>query len=478
MKKNFYLLDFKKISYLFLCFYVAFYKTHSQENIPSKNGSVDLLQCLDKYGKNSFRDVDLVDKKVFLKDLPGYFFKIDPSGRFATYSISPNNYLLDLETGNYIKLPGITDAVFSKDGDYFSTPMKKNFLNNYVNFKQLYQDETNAVVDSDQEGLAFYDSMLFINALKDANKKGLREKEIPEIDLNFVKKDFQSKIKGAYQSHGKTSKGEEVVLTDENKATLVFYNRDLSGKVNIKKKKRVCGNIKESALDLPVLSPDGQFISSFNSQTKTTQVYKIDKKLKCKLVLDFGFPTGKVNFSSDMSQLTFHIDQFGSSGGSYFSGISSQLIKDVMVVKIKKNKKNDKWKIEKSSRLTATKKSGDGSYYPIFSNNNDVIMLTEKSGNYSIDKIKNTSFVWENTILPKKIKKSGSDCVTIDNQLVSFYLIAELLIDACHLSSQPTLEQKIFFAQLLKAEDCEQLVKESTVDAESISKIIKKVKLI
>lgn len=218
-----------------------------------------------------------------LPDKPFYFFRAFPiSNKIAYSAMMPNspagndnygeNFILDLNTGKKQRIPGSVDAVPTPDEKWILTPMGSGGpLQFYRNDSGLSKDSQPAYMDGE--------------------------------------------LSGAYQSVGtlpSTDPKMTVYRILIQNPTAGLKMKDVSATSNtvtgIGRAKSVCGNIKDS-LKLPILSKDGSRISVFDEDGKpaSTRIYKIDPAtFNCELEHDFGFGTGKVDFSYDGNQVAFH----------------------------------------------------------------------------------------------------------------------------------------------------------------------------
>lgn len=287
-------------------------------------------------------------KKVRIPDLPGFFFKVHPDGKHIAFISSETNKLLDLETGKTTKLPGMVDPVWSPDGKFLTVPFV-NLPNETQSLFGFY--ETNSIIEtSKQEG-----------------------------DLNTL--GSGAKIEGVYQSLGKQGDSYRMV-TDEMGLVLgdVTFN---DNKVAIKSAfTRPCSNLDRLPTDLPMLSKDGKYLSVYDSESKSTKIFHVAEDKSCNLAVDLGIGTGKVSFNNDSSQIAFHVDQFSDFEEGYFSGISKDKLKNVIVVNLEASEEGKKLKATSWAQASHHVKAGDGAYYPDFDGKDNVYYLEDVNNHY------------------------------------------------------------------------------------------------
>ncbi|GEM_PF-5007093 len=287
-------------------------------------------------------------KKVRVPDLPGYFFKVHPDGKHIAFIGSETNKLLDMETGKTTKLPGSVDPVWSPDGKFLTAP--------FVN-----------VPNETQSLFGFYESGSVIETSKQSG------------DLSSL--GSGAKIEGVYQSIGKSGDGYRMV-TDEKGLVLgdVSFN---DNKVAITSEfTRPCENLERIPTDLPMLSKDGKYLSVYDSESKSTKIFHVAGDKSCSLAVDLGIGTGKVSFNNDSSQIAFHVDQFSDFEEGYFSGISKDKLKNVIVVNLEASDEGKKLKATSWAQASHHVKAGDGAYYPDFDGKDNVYYLEDVNNNY------------------------------------------------------------------------------------------------
>ncbi|MBA2403450.1 MAG: PD40 domain-containing protein, partial [Bdellovibrionales bacterium] len=61
-------------------------------------------------------------KIIKIDDIPGYFFKVHPDGKYLSFIGPSSNKLMNLETGAQYPTPGNVDPVWSPDGKFLTYP--------------------------------------------------------------------------------------------------------------------------------------------------------------------------------------------------------------------------------------------------------------------------------------------------------------------------------------------------------------------
>lgn len=291
---------------------------------------------------------------------PSYFISPDPTGKYVGI-IGGGNHLVDLETGKMTKVPGSVDPVFTPDGAYLTLP----------------------------DGI-FY------------NAQDIRVDANEGESTSSPKKVYSGGMSGVYQSIGvkKESDGSTTyrMIDDTSDVSFQDYKRKPGSDSLVQKNKYSRKLCKEFQSDTPMISKDGKYVSIYNSKTLSTQIYNIEDNVNdpdkpCKLVMDLGFPTGKVSFDYENKRIAFHVDSVQTQA-NYFSGVSSSIRKDSYVMNIdigKDEDGNETWKASSFAKMNLSKregKLGTGSYYPRFRKDGSIVTVVQhKTGfaEYSLD---------------------------------------------------------------------------------------------
>ena len=342
-----------------------------------------------------------------LKKAPSYFISPDPTGNYVGVITSSGNTIVDLKSGDYVNFPDRYDPVFTPDGKYITTP-------GGIFYKA---GEARTKVD---------------------NKESAKE----------LKPIHRTGMEGVYQSLGtvKNEGGKSTyrMIDDTDGVSWQEYTIDHSSsgvKQKMGKSKKLCPGIET---DTPMLSKDGKYLSVYNKDTGTTQIYNIEDNVNsgkpCHKVLDLGFPTGKVSFDYKNGQIAFHVDSVETQT-NYFSGVSSRSRKDSFVLKIDKGKGPDgkeKWTPTSFTKMNLTDGKADlgtGTYYPRFRKDGSILTVVQhKSGlaGYSLDVVNQGDIAWQ----PFKayLFDSGLYSTCNDDQrkeIRSLYALGELWSQIC-----------------------------------------------
>jgi len=200
----------------------------------------------------------------------------------------------------------------------------------------------------------------------------------------------ENNLQGSSQSWAvlKKTKTEIVyrMVTDSSWADFRFKDAQFS-KIN-GAEVAPCSASIAGPLQLPMLSKDGRFMAAFNSTKKSTWVYRVDIKnpSKCDEILDLGMVTGRVDFSPDNSQLVFFVDQpeafsenlktkRGLGGDPRFSQ------KSAVSVNFQTDRLKNIGAVLNYNRWTVD----IGAQEPKFSEDGRVVILSKRSGRFSVD---------------------------------------------------------------------------------------------
>lgn len=305
------------------------------------------------------------DSAVRINGLPGYFFKVHPDGKYIAF-IENGNELLDFETGKHYDLQGGVDPVWSPDGKILTHP-------------------------GDNDGMAFHHSDEAILAALEGK---------PSESKPFV----DERLKGVYQSIGKQGDTYSVI-TDYKGASIARYKMEDQKFTTVGDVTPLCKNIPGIHSDLPMLSKDGKYLSSYDSQSRSAKIYSLNGN-DCTLAVDLGFPTGKVSFNSDSSQITFHLDQFGEFDDGWFSGIGKDKVKNVVSLKLEKN--GEKLIPGEWSLVSKVTSAGDGGYYPDYDQAGNIYFLEDRDNYFQFVKVRQDQLEW--FPFDAKVFRISGDC--------------------------------------------------------------------
>ncbi len=305
------------------------------------------------------------ESAVRINGLPGYFFKVHPEGKYIAF-IEAGNQLLDLESGKQFKAQGGVDPVWSPDGKFLTHP-------------------------GDDSGMAFHHSHEAIPA-------ALRGK--PEETTPFIDK----RLEGVYQSIGKNGDTYSVI-TDQMGVSIGRYKVEGEKITTVGEVTQLCKNISDFKSDLPMLSKDGRYLSVYDGNSRSTKIFSLNGN-DCKLEVDLGFPTGKVSFNSDSSQITFHLDQFGDFDDGWFSGISKDKVKNVVSMKL--NKDGDKLTAGDWSLVSRATEAGNGGYYPDYDAAGNIYYLEDRDNFFQFVKVGQKQLEW--FPFDQNVFRTSGDC--------------------------------------------------------------------
>jgi len=409
------------------------------------------------------QDVNMCDtnetpiiKRAYLDFAPSYFISPNPDGQ-TVGAITPNGNVLvsmtevdeSTNSAKRIHIPGSYDPVYTPDGKHITLP-----------------------------GMRVYSVEELEGRLKNAT--GSDEHRSGNLNFNST---FNSSIDGGvYQSlgiiPGKNGKPDRYrYIDDAQGASLSDYEISSTGAIlpTQSNHERLCGNLDDQRLDLPMVSKDGQYLSILGREG-TTIIYRIDDSGNCKKVMDLGFATGKVSFDYTGNKLAFHVDSVETNRG-YFSGVSGYEAKDVFVMNIEKSgegTEDEKWETRGMSRLTSSRKSATGSYYPRFTRDGNVLMTTqfnnENGRAFAFDVVDPNKAAWLSyNPMDMELNPSvqSSRCFPEGGSLESIKALGWLWGNVCSEVSNLREEDFALIPMGLTAAACEKLVKQKWQEMKS-----------
>lgn len=390
-------------------------------------------------------DRDNLEVKV--NDHVSYFFKIHPDGEYLAFIGGESNQLLNMGTGEQKAIPGHVDPVFTPDGEYLTIPMthEKNY-NGDITYETT---------------MGFFD----FKKIKDEGSS--------------AKPDFSDdENNGVYQSIGQVSKNEYRLITDKNGATI---NDHTHQKLKRTRSEAIspCSNDENFATDLPMLSKDGRFISSLDTNTDTTKIYRLNQDGSCELALDLGFATGKISFNHDSSQITFHVDYIGDPyNGGYFETVDEGYAKDVFVMNI--DEVDGKLVPRDMAKVTNTGSLNQGAYYPEFDRKGNIYYVRDSNDYFSFHRASQDQlefFPFDPYLSLLTSIENSSDANSVDlscyekNQaFFNQVLLGNLWSEIC-LKTEARGTDYFFFSKGVNSKNCEALV-EANWNKTMIKKLI------
>ena len=394
--------------------------------------SLSLLACSVQAQSNvcSLTEAN-VDKVVKVKGVPGFFFKVHPSGDYISYIELSHNTLIDLNTGIEHPMVGNIDPVWSPDGSFLTSPG----------------------VFGTGRGIEFFTEADALETAKKGTAKSV--KGIP------------TGMDGVYQSIGKTGPNDYTIISDDGGVNMGKFKVDNAVPEWQSNQYQPCGNIDNFPTDLPMLSKDGKFLSVYDTEG-STKIYRLNG-FQCELALDLGFATGKVSFNKDSSQIAFHVDEFSDFHYGYFSGITKDKVKNVMVLKLNET---DDGKLVPSEWALASKnvKPGDGGYYPDFDNQGNVYYLEDIDNNFQFVKVgqKNLEFkpMASNLLFGKT---HCVNCQTEKKKKSTTEILAQLWVSICSEQNIP-MNENIELVMTMDPAACREMVEDNWIPGIGITK--------
>ncbi len=208
-------------------------------------------------------------RRIPLQKTPNYFFKISPDGRYLFYIAEGRNWVRDLVTGKESAILGTADPVPSVDGKVLTFLSKES--------------------SGWKVGAAQLSRPFDISTPKHVKWAGMAD--------------------GSYQSVGPVlpdGVNRQFLYFDERKNQIVL--RHLTDTGSGLTLGPAHSSITDPGLRLPMMSPDGKFLSVLNTRLNKTQIYSLSSNpIQAKLVDTLPFAAGKASFSYDNKKLTFHL---------------------------------------------------------------------------------------------------------------------------------------------------------------------------
>lgn len=288
------------------------------------------------------------EKKVPLGHTAWYFFRQFPESNRIGYAAAngavSENYMVDLEhPEKESRLPGPYDPVPTPDERYITVP---------------------SMSDDGTDGIKFY-------MKDDAVKNGAAAKPFFQDDS----------LKGVYQSIGKVSEDAASttyrIITDQKNLSFRDYKvthgdpaKNEPAKVEaLRTAKPLCEN---TGIELvtPMLSKDGKQVSFLDVQAGVTKIFDIvdPDKGTCKLSVDLGIYTGKVDFSYNGDDIVFHKYENERPRVRYLEVPSDELVGNVYHYK------------RSTGQLTRlTNNTNSNSIYPVFRKKDGMVMYLDHS---------------------------------------------------------------------------------------------------
>jgi hypothetical protein len=288
-----------------------------------------------------------VVKTVSVAMKPNFFFRYLTANQTTYFSSSEKqNYMLDTNSNDLKKIPGIHDPVPLWGEDVVTVPKPASLRSGGGVAMEFYR-----ISDIKQDGHlapAFYTDPQLNGVYQSIGQLGT-----PSAD-SYTNRVLTDDKGISFRDYQVKKVGEEVVAI-----TPVGPVRN------------VCNNFK---IKTPMISKDGREVAGFDAKSGTTKIWRIDeKKDNCELVEDLGYATGKVDFSFDGRYLTFHMNSSLEtySGTPGFLGISRYSRRP------SKSRTTNIFVYDRKERLLEqlTFNSAINSYFPVWDKLNHVVYI-------------------------------------------------------------------------------------------------------
>lgn len=387
------------------------------------------------------------EKTVKIKGVPGFFFKVHPDGDMITFIEAEHNTMIDLNTGVELPTVGNIDPVWSPDGKFLTHPGGSS----------EEEEESGTVKNgkpAPEKGLQFYSEKEVIEGTKAGKYKEM--------------KGANSELTGVYQSIGVNKDGSYNIISDANGVSMGNFNYSRDGGPKLKGAiEKPCSNYPEMGTDLPMISKDGRFLSTYDPKSKSTKIYKLHGK-ECEMALDLGYGTGKVSFNKDSSQIAFHVDQFTEFQEGYFSGVAKDKVKNVVVLNLEESSdgalKPTSW-----AMASHNIKPGDGGYYPDFDKNGNIYFMEDVGNNFQFVKVDPKNLDFHEMQSGLKFGKSHEHTAECEASEAATDILAKLWKDVCKESPIP-LEKYPELTSAIDPVECKKMVESFYVASLGTSK--------
>jgi hypothetical protein len=284
----------------------------------------------------------IVQRKIEIDSIPSYFFKVHGSGQFLAFTETTNltnpaaggeNKLLDVQKNITETIPGPWDPVFVGDTNLMVLPRQLD--GPLVRYELRRLDDRSYIGEfPDLQGL--YQS---VGVLSIQNQK---------ITARLI-------AESAYDTHPVQ---DFVYDSSSNTLKLTATSQGICPGFSIK---------------LPMLSKDGHFLGGLDLQTNKSAIWEIQSDFTCIKIHDLGIKTGKLNFDSQNSKVTYHIyaqavqhDPTNPDDQSdhYVAIPSADFVSDIFVMDLKS---------KKITRITAN--TDMNSMYPDFTRDGRLVFI-------------------------------------------------------------------------------------------------------
>lgn len=390
-----------------------------------------------------------------------YFISPNPNGNEVAVILGYQNRLIDLRAndkkgklkeGSDHAIPGVIDPVFTPDGKYITIPTR-DYVKQKIEFFEY--NELKANKDEEEEKISELPSQI------DAGKGN------PYQSVGQPKSNQYNYISDPSGFGKERRKNIQMVVVSDKRG---LFGRNISSKKKTLCKNKITGH-------LPMISKDGKYLSYLDENTHTTKIMYIGKKGdECREVIDLGIPTGKVafNFDPNNKKIAFHVER-NNSQTEWFAQPEETFSTDSFVMSIdttNEGKEDEKWEVTDITRLTNTTTPQNGTYYPRFTRDGNIIAAKAKY-NPKDDSVTSSIQVFEN-INEYKVSKSITNILYKDHcQEDSDGLVAigKLWGEVCESLELPDRElDSILIAPFIDRSSCEELVKNYFVETEKLSK--------
>lgn len=324
--------------------------------------------------------------------------------------VNGGNCIVDLATGQVTKAPGYYDGQWVKDPadeSIFTIPNKFSVAKGeaqpgltFFRHRDVIQNGAQAPAIYRDPGFGnHYHSFGLVARGSDASGKYAINRVMND-KWGVSIKDYRFNLDNSGQVLSIQPLGSEINLTNGPGDTEVMKSVPAA---------IADQNPHQSYYDLPMISRDGRFFAANNRKTMTTQIFEIVNGSK-RLVADLGFETGKVSFAPRKSNsgdlyIAFHIDQIDPAEGDKMTGVHFGMTKDIVVMRL--TEKRDAtgqlvFEPGKMVRVTLSRQTGDGNYYPKWVNEKELIYIESRNNNQqTFVKVNADLLDFKNNIVPR-----------------------------------------------------------------------------
>lgn len=290
-------------------------------------------------------------KRVKVETAASFFFRVFPSADKVSFASSNVNYVMDLNTRNVVKIPGIYDPV----------PMGESVMS----------------IPSKKHGMAYY--------------------SIPEILSGTDQPTLlyrSDNMKGVYQSTGLLKKGSgyniyAIIAAGANEIQYQKLKVTYTPSLKVEPVSEIISLCEGIDIKMPMLSKTAQELSGFDVSAKASKIWRINPDTKtCVEVDNLKMFAAKADFSYDSKKLTFHLSangftyrlkENGSGEVDWIERPTAEMSQRVFEYD----------RVKKTLTKISSNSEGSNAYYPVYQKDGSILYaLLEADGEFSFELIR------------------------------------------------------------------------------------------